>query len=46
MIKGIVILGGLIIAGLLIRETGEYAEEINPFTGTTLGTTSRRKNND
>ena len=31
MIKGIVILGGLIIAGLLIRETGEYAEEINPF---------------
>lgn len=31
MIKGIVILGGLIIAGLLIREAGEYAEEVNPF---------------
>ena len=31
MIKGIVIIGGLIIVGLLIRETGEYAGEINPF---------------
>lgn len=37
MIKGIVILGGLIIAGLLIRETGEYAEEINPFNRHDIG---------
>lgn len=37
MIKGIVIVGGLIIVGLLIREVGEYAEEVNPFNRYDVG---------